>query len=109
MAKYYVQSGTLQLVVQADDAHKAALWAVHRSMQQILPIYDDEDLSPEAKHHTAMAEGWLVLGDEITVNETGFGSRGCWHFATFDVVTEWNQLMIALAELERRAGNIVGR
>ena len=38
MSKYYVQSGTMRTVVQAETTRKAALWAVHQAMQQVLPM-----------------------------------------------------------------------
>ncbi|MCA9154677.1 MAG: hypothetical protein R3C99_21685 [Pirellulaceae bacterium] len=100
MAKFYVQSGTLREMVQADDARKAALWAVHRSMQQILPIYDDHAMPASEKHQVAQLQGLFVLGDEIRLSELGFDRDDALEFETFDIVTEWNQLMIALARLE---------
>ena len=45
MAKYYVESGTLKLVIQADDPLQASLWAVSRALQQVIlsPRQDSED------------------------------------------------------------------
>lgn len=100
MAKYYVESGTLQLIVQADDAHKAALWAIHRAMQQILPVYDEISLSPETKADIALTAGAMVLGEEMKLSEVGFAGNDAIHFNTADMVIEWNQLMIALTKLE---------
>ena len=100
MAKYYVESGTLQLIVQADDPHKAALWAVHRAMQQIVPVYDEVRLSPETKADIALTEGAMVLGEELTLSEVGFDRTDGVSFDTADLVIEWNQLMIALTKLE---------
>jgi len=100
MPKYYVQSGTLRTVISADDPRKAALWAVHKAMQQILPIYDDENLTAQQKKHAAYRRGYAVLGDEIRLSELGFESAENACFDTFDVVTEWNQLMVALARIE---------
>ncbi|MAR09774.1 MAG: hypothetical protein CL681_07340 [Blastopirellula sp.] len=100
MAKYYVESGTLQLIVQADDAHKAALWAIHRTMQQILPVYDEHCLSPETKADIAFTAGAMVLGEMMFLSEVGFGGSDAVRFNTTDMVIEWNQLMIALTKLE---------
>lgn len=100
MAKYYVESGTLQLIVQADNAHKAALWAIHRAMQQILPVYDEICLSPETKADVALTAGAMVLGEEMNLSEVGFGGNDTIQFSTADIVIEWNQLMIALTKLE---------
>ena len=46
MAKYYVQSGTLQLVTEAVDARGAALWAMHRCLEQVLPATYSGDWQP---------------------------------------------------------------
>jgi hypothetical protein len=100
MAKYYVQSGTLRMVIHADDARKAALWAVHKAMQQILPLYDDDNLTAGEKRQSALRRGHDVLGNEMTLSELGFESAQNAKFDTFDVVTEWNQLMVALARIE---------
>ncbi len=99
MAKYYVQSGTLKMVVQADEARKAALWAVHRALQQVVPMYDDLELDARRKHHRALRRGVQVLSDTVTLSECGFDAPQV-QFDTFDLVTEWNQLMVALARLE---------
>lgn len=101
MAKYYVQSGTLKVVVDSDDSQKAALWAVHRVMQQIAPIYDDQTLSPDQKEDCAMLEGLLVLDHTIRISEQGFDRDDCVRVETFEAVMHWHQLMIALDKLEK--------
>jgi hypothetical protein len=100
MAKYYVQSGTLKAVIAADDEQKAALWAVHRAMQQIVPLYDDPTLSPGQKSAVAAAEGLLVLGDSIDLSQQGFDRPDRMRLPTADTVIQWHQLMVALSKLE---------
>ena len=100
MAKYYVQSGTLKLVVTAADERRAALWAVHRAMNQILPMEDEMDLIPEEKSTDIEAIGAMVLGDSIRLSERGFDRTDGVQYTTFDVVSEWNQLMTVLAKIE---------
>ena len=100
MAKYYVESGTLRMVVQADDARKAALWAVHRALAQVLPVYEDESLTAEARFERVIEHGCMVLGETLELSEIGFGRCDVERFETGDVVTEWNQLLIALTRLE---------
>lgn len=100
MAKFYVQSGTLKMLVQAESSDRAALWAVHRAMQQVLPLYDDQTISPEDKTRYALVEGWMSLADEIRLSEMGFDREDADRAQTMDVVLEWNQLMLALAKLE---------
>ncbi len=101
MAKFYVKSGTLRIVVQADDARTAALWAVHKTMQQVLPMYDDDLLSPQEKHARAVARGFMVLGETLELSEIGFGRYEAHMFETCNVVTEWSKLLVALTRLEK--------
>ena len=70
-------------------------------MQQIVPVYEDPELSPEQKSDAAMVEGMLVLGGTIRLSEKGFDRDDAAQLDTFEVVTEWNQLMIALDRLEK--------
>lgn len=100
MAKYYVQSGTLRCVVSAENPRRAALWAVHRAMQQIMPIDEAATLDPEDKTQRAKDEGVMVLSGTISTSERGFGSNDAQTLPTFEVVTEWNQLVNALDRLE---------
>ncbi|QDS92068.1 hypothetical protein FF011L_08040 [Roseimaritima multifibrata] len=100
MAKYYVQSGTVRTVVSATDSRRAALWAVHKVMQQIVPTYDDSCDSPSEKACQAQAGGMFVLDSQIRLSEKGFDRDDCSSMETFEVVTEWNQLMVALDRLQ---------
>lgn len=99
MAKFYVESGNVRIVVHADDAQKAAIWAVHRTMQQVLPPMEDNLVTEEID----VLEPPRVLGDEIFVSERGFGRRDALELETFEILKRWNQLMAALAELETMA------
>lgn len=100
MAKYYVESGTLQTIMSADDPQKAALLAVHQAIGQVLPLAVDE-LEPEAKQAQLQFRGVQVLGDEICLSERGFGRSDCLRLDTYDMVIHWSQLLAALARLER--------
>ena len=102
MAKYYVESGTLQLVLEAEDPRGAALWAVHRYMEQVLPTCSEDPLTPQQKDQRIRERGCYVLSDTIRTSETGFGSRTAEAFPTADLFVEWNQLMMAINRLERR-------
>ncbi len=101
MAKFYIQSGTMRATLAADDSRRAALWAVHQAMQQIVPVYEDCDLTPEQKSDAVLVEGMLVLDGKIRLSEQGFDRDDAEVLNTFEVVTEWNQLMVALERLER--------
>lgn len=102
MAKFYVESGTLQMVTDAEDARGAALWAVHHSLEQVLPVCPDDPLTPEQKRERIEQRGCDVLGAEVVVSERGFGSSEAERFETAELFVEWNQLMIAVARLERQ-------
>ncbi len=106
MAKFYVESGTMQCVVSADNSRAAALWAVHRAMQQIIPLDDAVDTTPEAKQLRSRETGVMVLGSTIRTSERGYGSTDGEQMPTFEVVTEWNQLVNTLDRLEGLLGRI---
>lgn len=101
MAKYYVQSGTMRSMVQAESSRKAALWAVHQAMQQVLPMEDDSSESTEAKSEKVSVGGVAVLSGKVTVSERGFDRDDSITLRTMEVVTEWNQLVTTLDRLER--------
>ncbi len=101
MAKFYIQSGTLKVVIDSEDMERATLWAVHRVMQQIAPIYDDQTLTPDQKEDSAMIEGLLVLDTTIRISEQGFDRDDAVRMETFEAVMQWHQLMIALDKLDK--------
>jgi hypothetical protein len=103
MAKYYVQSGNVRTVISAEDGERAALWAVHCSMRQVMPVYEDEELSPQQKSELTKHEGVRVLGGVIRTSEIGFDRDDALQFETFELMVHWNQLMVALARLEEMA------
>ena len=102
MAKFYVQSGSLELVLQAHDSRCAAIWAVHRTLSPSLPF-----LCEEAGEYLALDDS-RRLGDMIRVSERGFDSPGGAWFDTLDIVTEWNQLLVAIDRLQQRAASVAG-
>jgi len=104
MAKYYVESGTLRCVVSAENPRRAALWAVHRAMQQIMPIDEATPTAPEDKTERSKEQGVMVLGGTIRTSERGYGGVDSASMPTFEVVTEWNQLVNALDRLESMLG-----
>ncbi|MCA9269471.1 MAG: hypothetical protein KDA41_13410 [Planctomycetales bacterium] len=103
MAKFYVQSGTLKVVVHAAEADRAVLWAAHQVLAQVLPVFDDAELSAHEKQAVATLQGLLVLDAEIRVSERGFDREDALVFDTADVVTEWSQLVIAISKIDALA------
>ncbi|MEO8271181.1 MAG: hypothetical protein ABI557_15775 [Aureliella sp.] len=100
MAKYYVQSGNVRTLISAEDTEKAALWAVHCAMRQVVPVYDDEELTPDEKCQLSVVDGVRVLGNTIYVNEKGFDRKDAVELDTFEILVHWHQLMLALSRLE---------
>ncbi len=103
MAKYYVQSGNLRTLISAQDTEKAALWAVHCAMRQVIPVYDDEELSPQEKGQLSVVDGVRVLGNTIRISELGFDRDDAAELDTFELLIHWHQLMLALSRLEAMA------
>jgi len=102
MAKFYVESGTMETVIDADDARGAALWAVHRCLEQVLPICPDDPLSPQQKSERMLERGCYVLGESIRTSEQGFGRGDADVHDTAGLFVEWNQLMTAMSNLEQQ-------
>ena len=100
MAKFYVQSGNTRTLISAEDTEKAALWAVHCTMRQVVPVYDDEELSPDEKSQLSLVDGVRVLGNIIAISELGFDRDDATELDTFEILVQWHQLMIALSRLE---------
>ncbi len=93
MAKFYVQSGTFRRVVAADSCHKAALWAVHEVMQQILPT-EDERASQSAETVT-------VLSARVRVDERGFDRDDARELPTMEVMGQWTEMVATLDRLQQ--------
>ena len=90
------------MLTEADDAQGAALWAVHRCMEQVLPICPDDPLTPQEKSAKIQQRGCEVLAETILVNEQGFGREDGEVFDTADLFAEWNQLLVAMSRLEHQ-------
>ena len=102
MDKFYVQSGNFRSVVQAESNRKAALWAVHRVMRQVLPIdQDDADVRPGAAPPDLEVTEADCLASEISVSNRGFDRSDAVQLATMDVVSDWNQMVVTLERLEK--------
>ena len=104
MPKFYVQSGSLEMVLQANDSRCAAIWAAHRTLSQSLPFLC-EDAAVRGSHHAAPADYTQLadltrLGDTIRVSQRGFDRHDAAVFPTLDIVSEWNQLLVALDRLQ---------
>ncbi|QEG01963.1 hypothetical protein Mal15_60460 [Stieleria maiorica] len=101
MAKYFVQSGTLRTTVQAESSRKAALWAVHQAMLQVLPVDDSDGQSAESKTESAATRGIRVMDQIVRVSELGFDRDDAPALSTMEVVQQWNEMFATLARLQQ--------
>ena len=123
MPKYYIQSAKVSFVVCACDTEGAALWAMHRIMDEKICDYEDElsqvdffevdpfDLPidskeiegvPEAIPYEAMLNGLASFGETINVSERGFGHTDAGELQTEEIFHQWRQLMQAVDRLNDR-------
>ena len=100
MAKFYVQSGTMRSRVQAESAQKAAVWAVHQVMQQVLPVDETAEKAPQI-HSQPTQRDVAVLSGRVSVSQIGFDREDAQTLPTLEVVTQWNQMVTTLDRLER--------
>lgn len=99
MPKFYVQSGNVELVTTAIHSRGAAIWGVHRTLSHSLPFLCDETTDVLALNDVTR------LGDTIRVSERGFDRDDAVDFDTLEIVSEWNQLLVAIDRLHERLGH----
>lgn len=100
MAKFYIESGEFRAVVQADTVHHASLWAMHLAMESTVSL-DDLAVSDEQLEDLQFADSVATLGPVMYASEIGFGRYERGSFATLDIMTEWNQLTMVVADLSK--------
>ena len=120
MPKYYIQSGQVSYIVGACDVEGAALWTMHRIMDEKICDYEDEILEdeadlfdlpiddkavtgvPEAVPYEAMLNGLAMFGQTIRVSQIGFGRDDAGELETEEIFHQWRQLMQAVDRLHDR-------
>jgi hypothetical protein len=100
MAKYYVESGAVKLVLQARSAKRAAVAAFQWSCDRQATIAAESPLE-----HVQIAEqrGWQ-LEEVILVSQRGFGHIDAIVFDTLDVVAAWQGDAYPWVACDRPAG-----
>lgn len=93
MAKFYVQSGNFRRVVAAESCQKAALWAVHEVMQQILPSTGEGT--------SQQTETMTVLSARVRVDERGFDRHDARELPTMEVMGQWTEMVMTLDRLQQ--------
>jgi hypothetical protein len=123
MPKYYVESGTVRMVLAAEDSQRAALWFVHRILEGSMQgLYSTKESMDQEVFNEALIDSMLDLGHYISCNERGFMAKDRDEFdhldavtqedfadaknspaneqadtwETFDLVMYWHQLMVAI-------------
>ena len=96
MAKFYVQSGTLRAIVDSEDAERAALWAVHTAMEQVMPL---ECENQNVELFTVGPPNMIALAETIQLSEVGFDREDCLRIDTFYAFQHWNLLLKAVEKL----------
>jgi hypothetical protein len=114
MAKFYVQSGLFEIVVQAGDGEGAALWAVHRYLhacdrasQQLFEVRRFRTGSDAESSQAVEVQDWVAdstldppdLAETIQCSEVGFGRRDAGVYLTSEVLQKYTELLTALASL----------
>lgn len=100
MAKYYVQSGNLKMVMNSVDAQSAALWLVHKAMKDVLPAYDDLLLTDDERFEIAIVHGLMQLDNTVAVDERGFDRQAQENLDVYQLIESWHALMSALLKME---------
>jgi hypothetical protein len=107
MPKFYVSSGNFHLIVEADDARAAAIWAVHRCLSPLVPhVSEQDELTDDVQRdagwsYQAPVSHWQ-LGEMICVSEQGFGGVDTEELRTLSIVAEWTRLLAALEQLQEQ-------
>jgi hypothetical protein len=125
MAKYYVQSKNISFTVGANDAEGAALWAMHRIIDEKICDFEEANIlreldelledsaelthepidgSPQAVPFEPMLEGLAEFDETILISEIGLGRDDAGAFQTEEIFRQWRQLMQAVDRMFDRLG-----
>ncbi len=85
MPKFYVQSGPVRLILDADTAQEAAVLAFQWTCDRQAEI----DAVTPLEHLLEAEQRGCQLGDEVAVNEQGFGRWDGQLFETREVFEAW--------------------
>lgn len=99
MAKYYLQSGEIRVVVSAADAEAATLFVLNQTINKLLP---SDALAERRMDDNSMKYAVLcleVLGNEFHVSEIGFGHSEVAIFDTELIFKRWCELLTAMNHL----------
>ena len=98
MAKFYIQSGSIQGIVDCYDSECAAVWIVNRVMEQIAPIDEEALYNGEDNDDVGM----FALDDSIRISEQGFDREDCEVIDTHLAFVQWHQLKRAIEAIHKQ-------
>ena len=102
MAKYYVQSGSCRMVLDAQDAEAAALTAMHSRLADLAFLYEaDSEFTEPQRLDQVLMQALIELEATVLVSELGFDRSDAEAFETFELAVQWHQLACALIRLEK--------
>ncbi|MCO8122957.1 hypothetical protein NHH03_14510 [Stieleria sp. TO1_6] len=104
MAKFYVQCGSIDLVISSDSVDSAAMAIIDRVLAPHLWIYDDQGLSELDCHQHLMLEALLHLPTQICVSQQGFNRKDAEIVSVPETIQTWHALMIGMQRLFAAAG-----
>jgi len=106
MAKFYLQSGQINFVVQAADAEAAALWMLNQTIQKFSDDpHHGETLAADFKlteNENVICKAVFALDqldNEIMVSQIGFGRSESALFDTELIFKQWAELLDAMSKL----------
>jgi hypothetical protein len=90
VAKYYLQSGAFQGVVDRPSIEQAAAWCVDRALESIQFVYNERGWTANQKFDQAILESLLSLGPSIEISERGWNRSDAIRLPTEALVIAWH-------------------
>lgn len=90
VAKYYLQSGAFQGVVDRPSIEQAAAWCVDRALESIQFVYNERGWTANQKFDQAILESLLSLGPSIEISERGWNRNDAIRLPTEALVIAWH-------------------
>lgn len=104
MPKFYVQCGSVDLILATDSVESAAMAIIDRLLTPHLWVYDDEELTETDCHQHLMLEALLHLPTEISISEKGYDRDDAHRVSVPETITQWHKLMIGMRRLFALSG-----
>ena len=89
MPKFYVQSGNVSLVIAANHAEQAALWALNHTVNNYFPVDDVECRLLNEVSFRYLLRGLSQLDEIVSVSQRGWGKADAGSFETHHLFETW--------------------